>query len=159
MKRAFSFLCVLMILTVSVFADYDAGSEIDCEEVFSVGFEIDALADLSGATSTIDTTIPQDGQVSGDIDMVSSDSVLTDISLTSLPPVTASDATGLKAAMLSVLGSYEPVVVVYQYQTSSSGYSSYVTQIQPDFVWLASAAVLALFILCLFRLGGALLRG
>ena len=65
----------------------------------------------------------------------------------------------LKASLLTVLGNYDPVVVVYQYNTSSSGYSSYATDIQPDYVWIASAVLLCLVIWCLFKLGGALLRG
>lgn len=92
-------------------------------------------------------------------DVVSEDVVLTGVSRVSIPPVTPSSTTGLKAALLTVLGNYDPVVVVYQYNTQSSGYSSYATDIQPDYAWLASAALLCLVIWCLFKLGGALLRG
>lgn len=84
---------------------------------------------------------------------------ITDISiLTSVAPVTPSDTSGLKAVLLGILGNYDPVIVEYQYQ-SSQGYNNYLREVQPDFVWLCSFALLALMIFCIFRLGGALLRG
>ena len=77
---------------------------------------------------------------------------------TGLAPVTPSDTTGLKAVLLSFIGNYDPPVVQYEY-TTSNNYKQYVNEIQPDFVWICSFALIALFIYCLFRLGGALLRG
>lgn len=89
--------------------------------------------------------------VGGDMEYVGTE-------LYSLSPVTAANATGLKAALLSVLGTYDTIVTVHQYQNSNN-YSSYVTNVQPDYVWLAGAALLLLLIYCLFRLGGALIHG
>jgi hypothetical protein len=84
---------------------------------------------------------------------------ITDISiLTSVAPVTPTDTSGLKAVLLGLLGNYDPVIVEYQYQ-SSQGYNNYLREVQPDYVWLCSFALLALMIFCIFRLGGALLRG
>lgn len=84
---------------------------------------------------------------------------ITDITiLTSVAPVTPSDTSGLKAVLLGLLGNYDPVIVEYQYQ-SSQGYNNYLREVQPDYVWLCSFALLALMIFCIFRLGGALLRG
>lgn len=83
---------------------------------------------------------------------------ITDISLYSVAPVTPSSTSGLKAALLGILGNYEPVIVEYQY-LSSQGYNNYLREVQPDFVWLCSAALLALVIYCLFKLGGGLIRG
>lgn len=84
---------------------------------------------------------------------------ITDINiLTSVAPVTPSDTSGLKAVLLGLLGNYDPVIVEYQYQ-SSQGYNNYLREVQPDYVWLCSFALLALMIFCIFRLGGALLRG
>ena len=84
---------------------------------------------------------------------------ITDINiLTSVAPVTPSDTNGLKAVLLGLLGNYDPVIVEYQYQ-SSQGYNNYLREVQPDYVWLCSFALLALMIFCIFRLGGALLRG
>ena len=88
-----------------------------------------------------------------------SDPVLTDVAmLTGLAPVTPSDATGLKAVLLSFIGDYDPPIVQFEY-TTSNNYKSYVNEIQPDYVWICSFALIALFIFCLFKLGGALIRG
>lgn len=88
-----------------------------------------------------------------------SDPVLTDaVVSTGLAPVTPADTTGLKAVLLSFIGDYDPPVVQYEY-TTSNNYKSYVNEIQPDYVWICSFALIALFIFCLFKLGGALIRG
>lgn len=79
--------------------------------------------------------------------------------LLSLSPVTPSNTSGLKAVLVGLLGNYDTIVTVHQYQSESSSYRSYVTDVQPDFVWLTGAALLLLLIYCLFRLGGALIHG
>lgn len=89
---------------------------------------------------------------------IPTDATITDISVYSLSPVTPSDTDGLKAALLSVVGDYDPVIVEYQYQ-SSNGYSNYLREVQPDYVWLCSVALLGIVIYSLFRLGGALING
>lgn len=120
---------------------------------------VDPVVDVPVPSFTLDEVLSALPESFGSPDVVSEDVVLTGISRVSIPPVTPSSTTGLKAALLAVLGNYDPVVVVYQYNTSSSGYSSYATDIQPDYAWLASAVLLCLVIWCLFKLGGALLRG
>lgn len=120
---------------------------------------VDSVVDVSTPTFTLDEVLAALPESSGSPDVVSEDVFLTGISRVSVPPVTPSSTTGLKAALLTVLGNYDPVVVVYQYNTSGSSYSSYTTDIQPDYAWIASAALLCLVIWCLFKLGGALIRG
>lgn len=120
---------------------------------------VDPVVDVPAPTFTLDEVLAALPESVGSPDVVSEDVVLTGVSRVSIPPVTPSSTTGLKAALLTVLGNYDPVVVVYQYNSSSSGYSSYATDIQPDYAWIASAALLCLVIWCLFKLGGALLRG
>lgn len=120
---------------------------------------VDPVVDIPAPTFTLDDVLSALPESFRSPDVVSEDVVLSSVSRVSIPPVTPSSTTGLKAALLTVLGNYDPVVVVYQYNTSSSGYSSYATDIQPDYVWLASAVLLCLVIWCLFKLGGALLRG
>lgn len=120
---------------------------------------VDPVVDVSAPTFTLDEVLAALPESVGSPDVVSEDVVLTGVSRVSVPPVTPSSTTGLKAALLTVLGNYDPVVVVYQYNTSGSGYSSYATDIQPDYAWIASAVLLCLVIWCLFKLGGALLRG
>lgn len=120
---------------------------------------VDPVVDVPAPTFTLDEVLSALPESFGSPAVVSEDVVLTGISRVSIPPVTPSSTTGLKAALLTVLGNYDPVVVVYQYNTSSSGYSSYATDIQLDYAWIASAALLCLVIWCLFKLGGALFRG
>lgn len=120
---------------------------------------VDPVVDVPAPTFTLDEVLAALPESVGSTDVVSEDVVFTGVSRVSIPPVTPSSTTGLKAALLSVLGNYDPVVVVYQYNTSGSGYSSYATDIQPDYAWIASAVLICLVIWCLFKLGGALIRG
>ena len=120
---------------------------------------VDPVVDVPAPSFTLDEVLSALPEGFASPDVVSEDVVLTGISRVSVPPVTPSSTTGLKAALLTVLGNFDPVVVVYQYNTSGSGYSSYATDIQPDYAWIASAVLLCLVIWCLFKLGGALLRG
>ena len=82
---------------------------------------------------------------------------LTGISVYAVSPVKPGDTNGLKSVLLSLLGDYDPVVVEYAYN-GGNGYTNYLRQVQPDYVWLCSAALFALVIYCIFRLGGALIR-
>lgn len=73
-----------------------------------------------------------------------------------LAPVTPSNTSGLKSVLLSILGNYDPIVAEYQYVGSGS-YNNYIREIQPDYVWLASAAIFAILLYCTWRLLGGLL--
>lgn len=85
--------------------------------------------------------------------------VLTNVAVTTgLSPVTPSDTTGVKAVLLSFIGDYDPPIVQFEY-TTNNNYKQYVNEIQPDYVWICSFALISLFIYCLFKLGGGLLRG
>lgn len=92
----------------------------------------------------------------------SGDSLLDNLDLVGvevygLSPVTPSDTTGLKSVLLEFIGEYDPVIVEYEYQNNNNQYTSYLREVQPDYVWLASCGMLALFVLSLFKLGGAIL--
>lgn len=129
-------------------------------------FEVDSSGEVSSEVTPGGNTVYVLNQPSVDesevVENVGIDPVndtITDINiLTSVAPVTPSDTSGLKAVLLGLLGNYDPVIVEYQYQ-SSQGYNNYLREVQPDYVWLCSFALLALMIFCIFRLGGALLRG
>lgn len=159
MKRFFALLLSCWILCLSVGAVYEVTDDTSIQTPAPVSPPVDPVVDVPAPTFTLDEVLSALPESFGRPDVVSDDFVLTGISRVSVPPVTPSSTSGLKAALLSVLGNYDPVVVVYQYNSSSSGYSSYATDIQLDFVWLASAVLLCLVIWCLFKLGGALLRG
>lgn len=159
MKRIFALLLSCWVLCLSVSAVYEVSNDSTIQTPVSVSPSVSPVADVSVPTFTLGDVLAALPQSVGSSDVVNDDSVLTGVSRVSVPPVTPSSTSGLKAALLTVLGNYDPVVVVYQYQSSSSGYYSYATDIQPDYAWLASAALLCLVIWCLFKLGGALLRG
>lgn len=185
MKRFFALLLACWVLCLSVCADEiiddpapapDSPSVEDSspdpvpapdEVIYDAPIEtpapvippVDSVVDVPAPSFTLDEVLSALPEGFGSPDVVSEDVVLTGVSRVSVPPVTPSSTTGLKSALLTVLGNYDPVVVVYQYNSSSSGYTSYATDIQPDYAWLASAVLLCLVIWCLFKLGGALLRG
>lgn len=181
MKRFFALLLACWVLCLSVCADEiiedsapapdsapveapaPAPDEVNNDSTIqtpaSVSPPVDPVVDVPAPSFTLDEVLSALPESFGSPDVVSEDVVLTGVSRVSIPPVTPSSTTGLKAALLSILGNYDPVVVVYQYNSSSSGYSSYATDIQPDYAWIASAVLLCLVIWCLFKLGGALLRG
>ena len=159
MKRFFALFLSCWILCLSVGAVYEVNDDTSIETPASVVPPVDPVVDVPAPTFTLDEVLAALPESSGSPDVVSEDVVLTGISRVSVPPVTPSSTTGLKAALLTVLGNYDPVVVVYEYNISSSSSSRYVTDTQPDYVWIASAVLLCLVIWCLFKLGGALLRG
>ena len=159
MKRFFALLLACWILCLSVGAVYEVNDDTFIETPAPVSPSVNPVVDLSAAPFTLDQVYASLPESSGSPDVVSEDVVLTGVSRVSVPPVTPSSTTGLKAALLTVLGNYDPVVVVYEYSISSSSSSRYVTDTQPDYAWIASAALLCLVIWCLFKLGGALIRG
>lgn len=151
-------------------------SEGGLDEDFSVGEKVDEIVDklpaLGEPSVSEDTpgelppevspggnTVYVVGDVMNDDRVAPSNPVLTDtVVATGLAPVTPSDTTGVKAVLLSFIGNYDPPVVQYEY-TTSNNYKQYVNDIQPDYVWICSFALISLFIYCLFKLGGGLLRG
>lgn len=116
----------------------------------------DSEVSPGGNTVYVLTSPFEEGET--DVGFSPSNPVLTNaIVATGLAPVTPNDTTGLKAVLLSFIGNYDPPVVQYEY-TTSNNYKQYVNEIQPDYVWICSFALIALFIYCLFKLGGALIR-
>lgn len=81
---------------------------------------------------------------------------LVGVEVMSLAPITPDDTTGFKAVLLEFIGDYDPVIVEYEYQNSNTQYSSYLREVQPDYVWMIAAGMVTVFIYCLFRMGGAL---
>lgn len=183
MKRFLALIAALFVLCSSVFAaDLDSSSSVeltsevvgDIEKVVEEVSEVSPVADVSGQevssvssdseTSSGGDTIYvleppaySEGTNYGDLTDIPVGASIDNITVTSVSPVQPSDTTGLKSALLGVLGSYDPVIVEYEY-SDRNGYKNYLRDVQPDYVWLCSCALLALVIYCLFRLGGALLR-
>ena len=145
------------------------------DDDFSVGEKVDQIVDT--IPPLVDSSVSEDSPgelpaevspggntvyVVGDVlndGATPANPVLTDVvTTTGLAPVTPSDTTGVKAVLLSFIGNYDPPITQYEYSTNN-GYKQYVNEIQPDYVWICSFALIALFIYCLFKLGGGLLRG
>lgn len=70
-------------------------------------------------------------------------------------PITSS--TGLKGILLDLFGPYMPTITQLQYRQGSNQYYTYTSDISPDYPWLCSAAIFAIVLYCVFRLGGSLL--
>ena len=146
------------------------------DEDFSVGEKVDQVVDklpalgessvsegspgeLPAEVSPGGNTIYVVGDVMDNVGASSANLVLTDAVVAyGLAPVSPSDTSGVKSVLLSFIGNYDPPIVQYEY-TSNNNYKQYVNEIQPDYVWICSFALIALFIYCLFKLGGGLLRG
>ena len=179
MRRFLAIVCAVFVLVTAVHADEVISDEAAPfpETVDSV---VDSVSDLVNSASSEASSGESASEVSpggntvyvltqpdSEVDNVASVApvsiddpsvTITNISLASVAPVTPSSTSGLKAALLAILGNYDSVVVEYQY-SSGNGYTNYLREIQPDYVWLCSAALLALVIYCLFKLGGGLIRG
>ena len=180
MRSFLAILCAVFVLVTAVHAE-EVISDVETpalpEAVDSVVDSVSDLVDSATSETPPGESVPEvspggntfyvltqpDSEVDNDVS-VSSVSIddpgvtITDISLASVSPITPSSTSGLKAALLGILGNYDPVIVEYQY-SSGNGYTNYLREIQPDYVWLCSAALLALVIYCLFKLGGGLIRG
>lgn len=158
----------------SELADPDV-SEGGLDEDYTVGEKVDQIVDklpslgdpsvsevspgeLPAEVSPGGNTVYVVGDVMNDDGAISANPVLTNVAVASgLVPVTPGDTSGVKAVLLSFIGTYDPPVIQYEY-TNSNNYKQYVNDIQPDYVWICSFALIALFIYCLFKLGGGLLR-
>lgn len=180
MKRFLAIVCAVFVLVTAVHAEEVLPSDDVASLPEAVDSVVDSVSDLvdsaAAATSPGESSAEvspggntiyvlnqpsetSESEVNSDVGTPAADPVLTDVALlTGLAPVTPSDATGFKAVLLGLLGNYDPPVVQFEY-TTNNNYKQYVNEIQPDYVWLCSCGLLALMIFCLFRLGGALLRG
>lgn len=78
-------------------------------------------------------------------------------STVSVDRISASDSTGFKSVMLSLIGDYETVVTDYTYQSGGSGYLSHSINVERDWSWIMSCAMFMLVVFCVFRLVGGFL--
>ena len=97
--------------------------------------------------------LPDGARIITDVDIYPTD---VQISAQAMDPITPSNSNGLKAVLLDILGDYSAIQVEMRY-TNNNGTYSYQREIQPDYVWIASAVIFALLIFCTCKAGGALL--
>lgn len=71
--------------------------------------------------------------------------------------VTPSDTNGFKAVLLTIIGDYETVVTDYEYRNNQNTYYSHSIEIEQDYAWICSAAMLGLITFCTFKIIGGLL--
>ena len=111
-------------------------------------------------TEFVDETLPPDDSAPvpdtpvTSLEQLSDDQIIS-ISQRSLSPITPNEATGFKKILLNLFGSYDPVIIEYEY-TSGNGYVNYLREVQPDYVWFAAVLIFMLVLFCIFKLGGAL---
>ncbi len=182
MKRFLVILFVVCVLCSSVSAveldssSSDEQSSEDVSKIEAITEEILKESSLAHVSGEAVSSVPSDSEVSsggntiyvleppassgGNYDNLTDipvDASIDNITFSSVSPIKPSDTSGLKSALLGVLGNYDPVVVEYQY-SDGDGRTRFLREVQPDYVWLCSCALFALVIYCLFRLGGALIR-
>lgn len=183
MKKFFAVIFAVFVLCSSVSAaelnnppSGDKSAEV-MDKIDEISSKVSRASSVADVSSKADSAVPSDSESSpsgdtiyvleppassegvnyGDLTDIPVGASIDNISVISVSPITPSDTSGLKAALLGVLGDYDPVIVEYQY-SSGNGYTNYLREVQPDYIWICSFALLALVIFCLFRLGGALLR-
>lgn len=110
-------------------------------------------ADLLG--DTLSDPVP----TSEAVELVDERMELAETSVYSLSPITSDNTTGLTSLVLSLIGNYDPVVVEYRYQNSTSSNWQYLREVQPDYPWLVSAGIFAIVLFCALRImGGAICK-
>lgn len=183
MKKVFALITAFFVLCSSVSAvaldssSSDGQTSEDVSKIEEIIPEVPAKSPVADVSGQEDSSVPSDSEnppggnpiyvleapaSSSGVDYGSLTDIpvgasIDNITVTSVSPIEPSDTSGLKSALLGVLGNYDPVIVEYQY-SDRNGYTNYLREVQPDYVWLCSCALLALVIYCLFRLGGALIR-
>ena len=108
----------------------------------------------SDSSASADSSTSSDSGESNPLD--TSDMVLQSVEVYSVNPATPQNTNGLKSVVLGLIGDYDTVVTDYTY-TNYKGDIIHTIEVQPDYVFLCSFAMLFLIIYCLFRLGGALI--
>lgn len=183
MKRFLALIAAFFVLCSSVSAvelvssSSDESTNEDVSKIEEIVEEVHKESSVADVSRQEDTSVSSDSEVSsggntiyvlespasseggnyGDLTDIPVGASIDNITVSSVSPIKPSDTSGLKSALLGVLGNYDPVIVEYQY-SDRNGYTNYLREVQPDYVWLCSFALLALVIYCLFRLGGALIR-
>lgn len=122
-------------------------------------FAADAGGETSADTETVVETVTVVPDVNVYNEVVVPDDSLGEYvgtSVYALSPVGSSDANGLKAVMLALIGDYDAIVVEHEYE-SSNGYTNYLREVQPDYAWLCSCAIFLVVLFCILRGGFSVL--
>lgn len=156
MRRVLLFFCLCALCTSCIFAD----DELPDDSI--------TIQDQQSSTTPVVVDITQ--LLNQQTDNTKYDSEDIPLEVYSLEPelvsatssvqrISASDATGFKAVMLSLIGDYETTITDYEYRTGSSSYTSHSINIERDWSWICSCGIFALLVWCTFRtIGGICAR-
>ena len=150
-------LCFVFLLCVSVlslnFSAYAAG-----DDVYSVAPDSSVTSGFSSSSggSSVQYIQSPDVYITNEISTVEDLGEYVGTSVYALNPIEASDASGLKAVLLEVIGPYDAIVVEHAYE-NTNGYTSYVREIQYDFPWLCSCGLFVVVLFCILRGGFSVL--
>lgn len=138
MKKLLFVLILALSLSVSAFAVDDTTGE---------GVSVDETTEIIDQGTNV--------YVDNDVILSQGQNYITGVNSFVGGSLRATDTYGLKAALLNLLGEYDTIIVEYEYQNTASDVTTHVREVQPDYVWIASACILALFVFCLFKMGVA----
>lgn len=124
--------------------------------IIVLSVNLTAFAAEAGEGETVVETVVPDVTIINEIDTGEDLGEYVGTTVYALNPVGSSDANGLKAIMLALIGDWDSIVIEHAYE-SSNGYTNYLREIQLDYPWLCSCAIFLVMIYCVFRLGGAIL--
>ena len=124
--------------------------------IIVLSVNLTAFAAEAGEGETVVETVVPDVTIINEIDTGEDLGEYVGTTVYALSPVGSSDANGLKAIMLALIGDWDSIVVEHAYE-SSNGYTNYLREVQLDYPWLCSCAIFLVMIYCVFRLGGAIL--
>lgn len=146
-------LCFLLGGAIGLGAFADNEERVDGIES-SVSTELEVSSSDGVSVSDLSVGLLGDGNVdtSEALDRVT----LTGVRLMSVAPVEPADDGSLKSVFLSLIGSYDPVVLEFEY-TSNNGYVSYLREVQLDYPWLAAAVLFIVVLWCVMKVGGRIL--
>lgn len=146
------FFCLLLIGSSSfAFADDPANDSVTIPDDISSSTPV--VVDITQLLNRDDTS-GSDSDQPDLVEVMEPQLVKVEQSRQTVQP---SDANGFKAVLLTILGDYETVVTDYTYQNSNYNYLSHSIEIEQDYAWICSAAMLGLIVFCTFRIIGGML--
>lgn len=156
MRKVILFFLLCSLAVMPVFADDelpDDGQSIQINNDNTTPVVVDITQLLNNSSQTDDSKtddLPQE--------VIALEPELVSVT-SSQQRISASDATGFKAVLLSLIGDYETTITDYEYRTGSSSYTSHSINIERDWTWLCSCGVFSLLLYCTFRtIGGICAR-
>lgn len=161
MRNFFLFFLCIMLSCSAVYADDELSDDTGSIQDNNSNAEASApvVVDITSLINQINEDTDKDIQNEDDLKtVIAADPELVGMSQ-STQKVSASDSTGFKAVMLSLLGDYEMTITDYEYRNNNNTYYSHSISIERDWPWICSCGIFALLLYCTFRtIGGICAR-